>query len=137
MVHGGAGAIARSQTPPDTDRRLRAALNAALDAGSAILESGGKALDAVEAAVRVLEDDPDFNAGRGAAFTYEGANELDAAIMDGGDLRAGSIAGVTATRNPVALARAVMDESAILNVKLSVPPVVPLEPGELIVSVKV
>ncbi len=112
MIHGGAGAIARSQTPPDTDTGLRAALNAALDAGSAILADGGSALDAVEAAVRVLEDDPNFNAGRGSAFTFEGSNELDAAIMEGGTLRAGSIAGVTRTRNPVTLARAVMDESA-------------------------
>lgn len=112
MIHGGAGAIPRSQTRPETDAGLRAALNAALDAGSAILSSGGPSLDAVEAAVRVLEDDPHFNAGRGSAFTYEGANELDAAIMSGADLRAGSIAGVTATRNPVTLARAVMEESA-------------------------
>src|SRR3569623_188368 len=112
VVHGGAGAIARSQTPPDTDRALRAALNAALDTGTAILAAGGKALDAVEAAVRLLEDDPYFNAGRGAAFTYKGRSELDAASMDGRDLRAGSIAGVTATKNPVTLARAVMEESA-------------------------
>lgn len=112
VVHGGAGAIARSQTSPDTDAGLRTALNLALDTGSAILLGGGRSLDAVEAAVRVLEDDPHFNAGRGAAFTYEGATELDAAIMDGSDLRAGSVAGVTATRNPVTLARAVMEESA-------------------------
>ncbi|QDZ08398.1 isoaspartyl peptidase/L-asparaginase [Sphingomonas panacisoli] len=111
VIHGGAGAIARSQTRPETDAGLRAALNAALDAGSAILSGGGTSLDAVEAAVRVLEDDPHFNAGRGSAFTYEGANELDAAIMNGADLRAGSIAGVTATKNPVTLARAVMEES--------------------------
>ena len=112
MIHGGAGAIARSQTPPDTDAGLRAALNRALDAGSAILSDQGAALDAVEAAVRVLEDDPHFNAGRGSAFTFEGRNELDAAIMEGGTLRAGSVAGVTRTRNPVTLARAVMEESA-------------------------
>ena len=112
MIHGGAGAIARSQTPPDTDTGLRAALNRALDAGSAILAAGGASLDAVEAAVRVLEDDPHFNSGRGSAFTFEGKTELDAAIMEGATLRAGSIAGVTATKNPVTLARAVMDESA-------------------------
>jgi len=112
VIHGGAGAIARSQTPPDTDTGLRAALNRALDAGSAILSTGGAAIDAVEAAVRVLEDDPHFNAGRGSAFTFEGTNELDAAIMEGGTLRAGSVAGVTRTKNPVTLARAVMDESA-------------------------
>lgn len=112
MIHGGAGAIPRSQTPSDTDAGLRAALNAALDAGSAILSDGGSSLDAVEAAVRVLEDDPHFNAGRGSAFTFEGTNELDAAIMEGAGLRAGSIAGVTRTKNPVTLARAVMEESA-------------------------
>ncbi|MDB5677120.1 MAG: isoaspartyl peptidase/L-asparaginase [Sphingomonas bacterium] len=112
MIHGGAGAIARSQTRPETDAGLRAALNAALDAGSAILAGGGASLDAVEAAVRVLEDDPHFNAGRGSALTYEGKSELDAAIMNGADLRAGSVAGATATRNPVTLARAVMEQSA-------------------------
>jgi beta-aspartyl-peptidase (threonine type) len=112
VIHGGAGAIARSQTRPETDAGLRAALNLALDAGSAILASGGASLDSVEAAVRVLEDDPHFNAGRGAAFTFEGTTELDAAIMNGADLRAGSVAGVTATKNPVTLARAVMEESA-------------------------
>ncbi|MBS0479976.1 MAG: isoaspartyl peptidase/L-asparaginase [Proteobacteria bacterium] len=112
VIHGGAGAIARNQTRPDTDAGVRAALHAALDAGSSVLAAGESSLDAVEAAVRVLEDDPHFNAGRGSAFTYEGTNELDAAIMSGGDLRAGSVAGVTATRNPVTLARAVMEESA-------------------------
>jgi beta-aspartyl-peptidase (threonine type) len=111
-VHGGAGAIARSQTPPDTDTGVRAALNRALDAASAMLQGKGTALDAVEAAIRVLEDDPYFNAGRGSAFTFEGRNELDAAIMEGSTLRAGSVAGATATRNPVSLARAVMEQSA-------------------------
>ena len=76
-----------------------------------MLAGGGSALDAVEAAVRVLEDDPHFNAGRGACFTREGTNELDAAIMDGRDRRAGSVAGVTRTRNPVSLARKVMEAS--------------------------
>jgi L-asparaginase / beta-aspartyl-peptidase len=112
MIHGGAGAILRERTAPAADEAVRVALNAALDAGTAILSAGGAALDAVEAAVRVLEDDPNFNAGRGAAYTFEGTNELDAAIMNGADLRAGSVAGVTATRNPVTLARAVMEQSA-------------------------
>ena len=112
VIHGGAGAITRSQTQPETDSGVRAALNAALDSGSAILAAGGASLDAVEAAVRVLEDDPHFNAGRGSAFTFEGKNELDAAIMEGSTLRAGSIAGVTSTKNPVTLARAVMEQSA-------------------------
>jgi L-asparaginase / beta-aspartyl-peptidase len=112
MIHGGAGSILRERISTDADTAARTALNDALDAGSAVLAADGHALDAVEAAVRVLEDDPSFNAGRGAAFTYEGANELDAAIMEGQGLRAGSVAGVTATRNPVTLARAVMEQSA-------------------------
>lgn len=111
MIHGGAGAVLRDHVSLEMDAEARSALNAALDAGSAILADGGTALDAVEAAVRVLEDDPTFNAGRGAAFTLDGANELDAAIMNGADLDAGAVAGVTATRNPVTLARAVMTES--------------------------
>lgn len=112
MIHGGAGEIARSRTSPETDAALRDALARALTAGGDILSSGGAALDAVEAAVRVLEDDPHFNAGRGSAFTFEGTNELDAAIMAGDTLAAGSIAGVTATKNPVTLARAVMEQSS-------------------------
>ncbi len=112
MIHGGAGMILRERTSPDTDAGVRAALNRALDAGSAILASDGSALDAVEAAVRVLEDDPHFNAGRGSALTIDGAAELDAAIMDGSNRAAGSVAGVTTTRNPVTLARAVMEQSA-------------------------
>ncbi|CAN5484995.1 isoaspartyl peptidase/L-asparaginase [soil metagenome] len=112
MIHGGAGVIERSRISPETDAAVRAALGRALDAGSLILAADGKALDAVEAAVQVLEDDPHFNAGRGAAFTFEGTNELDAAIMDGATRAAGSVAGTTATRHPVALARAVMEQSA-------------------------
>ncbi|MBN8808473.1 MAG: isoaspartyl peptidase/L-asparaginase [Sphingomonas sp.] len=112
VIHGGAGEIARSRTSPETDAALRDALARALTAGGDILSSGGAALDAVEAAVRVLEDDPHFNAGRGSAFTFEGTNELDAAIMAGDTLAAGSIAGVTATKNPVTLARAVMEQSS-------------------------
>lgn len=112
MIHGGAGVIERSRISPEIDIAVRAALGRALDAGTMILAADGKALDAVEAAVRVLEDDPHFNAGRGSAFTFEGTNELDAAIMDGATRAAGSVAGVTATRHPVALARAVMEQSA-------------------------
>lgn len=88
----------------------REALAAARDAGALVLAGGGSALDAVEAAVMLLEDDPHFNAGRGAVFTYDGRNELDAAIMDGQGRRAGAVAGVTTIRNPVTLARAVMEE---------------------------
>lgn len=96
---------------PEQDRAGRAGLARALEAGSAILRAGGHALDAVEASVRVLEDDPQFNAGRGSVFTAEGRVECDAAIMDGRDRMAGAVAGVRSTRNPVTLARAVMDES--------------------------
>lgn len=111
LVHGGAGVIERGTLTPQRDAAARAGLDAALAAGSAVLAGGGSALDAVEAAVRVLEDDPQFNAGRGAVFTFEGSNELDAAIMDGADRRAGAVAGVGATRNPVSLARRVMEAS--------------------------
>ena len=93
------------------DRLARAGLSAALEAGIAILNAGGPSLDAVEAAVRVLEDDPQFNAGRGSAMTAEGRVECDAAIMDGSNRRAGAVAGVRSTRNPIVLARAVMEQS--------------------------
>ena len=112
VIHGGAGRIERDGTSAEADAAIRAALGRALDAGAHILGGGGAALDAVEAAVRVLEDDPHFNAGRGSCFTFEGSNELDAAIMDGSTRAAGSVAGVTATRHPVTLARAVMEQSA-------------------------
>jgi len=111
VVHGGSGIITRDRLSVEQDRTARAGLCAALDAGAAVLREGGSALDAVEAAVRVLEDDPYFNAGRGAVFTHEGRQELDAAIMDGHDRHAGAAAAVTATRNPVSLARAVMERS--------------------------
>lgn len=111
VIHGGAGVLEREKMTPERDRETRAALNRALAAGGAILDKGGSALDAVETAVRVLEDDPHFNAGKGAVFTYEGKNELDAAIMDGRQRQAGAVAGVTATKNPISLARAVMEKS--------------------------
>ncbi len=111
VIHGGAGVIERAKLKPEDDAAIRTALNLSLEKGSAVLKSGGTSLDAVEAAIRVLEDDPHFNAGRGAVFTYEGVNELDAAIMDGRDRRAGAITGVTRTKNPVGLARAVMEHS--------------------------
>lgn len=111
LVHGGAGILRHDTVSAQTDAAARAGLNAALDAGGAVLAGGGSALDAVEAAVRVLEDDPTFNSGRGAVFTFDGGNELDAAIMDGATRAAGAVAGVTATRNPVTLARAVMEHS--------------------------
>jgi beta-aspartyl-peptidase (threonine type) len=111
VVHGGAGTIERSRMAPGKESEIRSALERALAAGSEILASGRSALDSVEAAVRELEDDPNFNAGRGATFTYEGRNELDAAIMDGTDRSAGAVSGVTETRHPVSLARAVMEKS--------------------------
>ncbi|RYD45344.1 MAG: peptidase T [Sphingomonadales bacterium] len=110
-IHGGAGVIERGSLPPEKEKAYRAALDEALRTGSAVLDKGGAALDAVAAAVRVLEDNPLFNAGRGAVFTAEGRNELDAAIMDGKTQKAGAVAGVTRTRHPIDLARAVMDKS--------------------------
>jgi len=110
-IHGGAGVIERGSLSPAKEAAYRAGLDEALRAGGAILDKGGPALDAVAAALRVLEDDPLFNAGRGAVFTAEGRNELDAAIMDGGTQKAGAVAGVTRTRHPIDLARAVMDNS--------------------------
>jgi beta-aspartyl-peptidase (threonine type) len=111
VVHGGAGVIARTELGPAGDAAYRASLAQAEAAGAKVLERGGSAVDAVEAAIQVLEDDPLFNAGRGAVFTSEGKNELDAAIMDGSNLKAGAVAGVTRTRHPISLARAVMEKS--------------------------
>ena len=110
-VHGGAGVIERSKITPEKDAEIRAALTRSLEAGSKILDSGGSALDAVEASVRVLEDDPSFNAGRGSVFTYDGKIEMDASIMDGRTRAAGAVSGVTATKNPISLARTVMEKS--------------------------
>ncbi|MEG3179152.1 isoaspartyl peptidase/L-asparaginase family protein [Sphingomonas sp. LT1P40] len=111
VIHGGAGLLERAKMTPEREAAARAGLDAALSAGGKVLADGGSALDAVEAAVRVLEDDPHFNAGRGAVFTYEGTNELDAAIMEGTERRAGAVAGVTRTKNPISLARKVMEDS--------------------------
>jgi beta-aspartyl-peptidase (threonine type) len=110
-IHGGAGVIQRGDLTAQKEVAYRAGMNAALAAGQKVLAAGGTSLDAVEAAIRVLEDDPLFNAGRGAVFTADGHNELDASIMDGATLRAGAVAGVTRTRNPIRLARAVMEKS--------------------------
>ncbi len=111
VLHGGAGVIERKTMDARTEAAYRVSLAEALKRGSAVLEKGGSSLDAVEAAIRFLEDDPLFNAGKGAVFTAEGRNELDAAIMDGATLKAGSVAGVTRTKNPISLARAVMEQS--------------------------
>ena len=111
LVHGGGGTIERSKMTPEREREYRTGIENALRAGSTILRAGGTALDAVEAAVRVLEDDPHFNAGKGSVFTSAGTNEMDAAIMDGKTLSAGAVAGVEHVRNPIVLARAVMEKS--------------------------
>jgi beta-aspartyl-peptidase (threonine type) len=110
VIHGGAGGYARAM-PADLEAAYRAALRAALDVGAAILNDGGAALDAVQAAVCAMEDDPLFNAGRGAVFTAEGENVHDASVMDGAQRRAGAVAGVRRIRNPIAAARAVMDRT--------------------------
>lgn len=111
VIHGGAGTLTREAITPQQDAEIRAALNQSLDAGGAVLAEGGSSLDAVVAAVRVLEDSPHFNAGKGAVFTHEGRNELDASIMDGATRRAGAVAGLRTVRNPIDLARAVMEQS--------------------------
>ncbi|MFN3353708.1 MAG: isoaspartyl peptidase/L-asparaginase family protein, partial [Brevundimonas sp.] len=110
-IHGGAGVIERADLSPEQDAAYRAALTRALEAGGEVLQAGGSALDAVEAAIRIMEDDPLFNAGRGAVFTAAGRNELDAAVMDGTTRNAGAVAGLTRTRHPIAAARAVMEDS--------------------------
>ncbi len=110
-VHGGAGTIERGQMTPEREKEFRDALEQAVRAGAAVLERDGSSLDAVEAAVRLLEDDPNFNAGRGAVFTSAGTNELDASIMDGKTLKAGAVASLTHIKNPVTLARLVMEKS--------------------------
>ena len=111
VIHGGAGVIDPGNMTPQRAASYRAGLAAALDAGYAVLEHGGSSLDAVTAVVRTLEDDPQFNAGRGAVLNHEGDAELDAAIMDGHGPRAGAVAGVRHVRNPVELARLVMEKS--------------------------
>jgi len=110
-IHGGAGTIERSTMTPEKEREYRAGLERALTAGYEILKRGGSSLDATEAAVRVLEDDPHFNAGRGSVFTSAGTNEMDASIMDGKTLKAGAVGSVQHIKNPINLARLVMETS--------------------------
>lgn len=110
-IHGGAGAVPRHTLTAERERQYRDGLAAALDLGYATMEKGGSSLDAVSAAVRALEDNPLFNAGRGAALTRDGAAELDAAIMEGRQQRAGAVAAVRHVRNPIELARRVMEKS--------------------------
>jgi beta-aspartyl-peptidase (threonine type) len=112
VIHGGAGTILREKMTPEREAALRGALTEALNAGYRILESGGTSLDAVEAAIVVLEDNPLFNAGRGSVFTSEGKNEMDAAIMDGATRKAGAVASVQGIKNPVRAARKVMEQTS-------------------------
>ena len=111
VIHGGAGVITRDGMTPEKEAAYTAALQTALEVGADILRNGGSALDAVEAAVIPMEDDPLFNAGYGAVFTAAGVHELDASIMDGRDRNAGAVTGVTRVKNPIKAARAVMDKS--------------------------
>lgn len=111
VIHGGAGALAPGRYTPEEEAEYKATLSEALNAGYAVLENGGAAMDAVEAAIVIMEDSPLFNAGKGAVFTRDGKNELDASVMDGATLNAGAVAGVTKVKNPIKLARAVMENS--------------------------
>ncbi|RDC55114.1 isoaspartyl peptidase/L-asparaginase [Pedobacter chinensis] len=111
VIHGGAGTILKKNMTPEKEAAYIAALTKALNAGYAEIKAGKSSLDAVEATIHVLENDPHFNAGKGAVFTHDGRNELDAAIMDGKTLMAGSVAGVTTIKNPISAARAVMEKS--------------------------
>lgn len=111
LIHGGAGSMVRGKLSVEQDEGARAGLSRALEAGSAVLANSGSAMDAVSAAVMELENDPHFNAGHGAVFTYKGINELDASVMDGKTRGAGAVTGARYTRNPVLLARAVMEHS--------------------------
>ena len=110
-VHGGAGTILRSKTNPEREATYHAGLRRALEAGRAVLADGGTALDGATAAVMALEDEPLFNAGRGAVYTAAGQQEMDAAVMDGRDRSAGAVAGICGPRNPILAARAVMEHS--------------------------
>ena len=110
VVHGGAGTLERSRITPELEKDYRDKLSEALRAGHGILAKGGTAIDAVEAAVRIMEDSPLFNAGKGAVFTREGRNEMDASIMDGRTRKAGAVASVTIIKNPISAARAVMEK---------------------------
>lgn len=111
VLHGGAGTILKEHTTDSIENLYKAKLEEAITAGHAILENGGTALDAVTKTINILEDSPLFNAGKGAVFTHEGGNELDASIMDGSNLNAGAVSGVKQIKNPIDLARDVMEKS--------------------------
>ena len=109
MIHGGAGVITRGSLSAEREKEYRAKLEEALMAGYKALQEGKPGLDAVEIAIRIMEDSPLFNAGKGAVFTADGKNELDASIMNGKTLAAGAVAGLSHVKNPITLARAVME----------------------------
>lgn len=111
VIHGGAGVISRENLSAEREAEVRAVLQQALQAGHSVLAQGGSSLDAVTAAIRILEDSPHFNAGKGAVFNHDGINELDAAIMDGTTRAAGAVAGLRHVKNPIELARRVMEKS--------------------------
>ena len=111
LIHGGAGGIRRDRLKPAREQAFTQALNQSLNAGHNILAAGGNSIDAIIAAITVMEDSPLFNAGKGAVFSHEGRNELDASIMDGATLMAGAVAAVTTVRNPIRAAHAVMTQS--------------------------
>lgn len=112
VIHGGAGTILKKNMSPEKEIAYRAKLNEALHVGDSILKNGGTCLDAVEQVIHVMENSPLFNAGKGAVFTHDGHNELDASIMHGANLNAGAVAGVRDIRNPISAARMVMEKSA-------------------------
>ncbi len=111
VIHGGAGVITRDRLTPEVESEYREKLQTALDTGAAVLAGGGTALDAIERTIHVMEECPLFNAGKGAVFTHEGRNEMDASIMDGSNLAAGAVAGVTDIKSPISAARKVMEAS--------------------------
>lgn len=111
VIHGGAGTILRSEMTAELEKEYRDKLGEALTAGYSVLKHGGSSLDAVETAIKIMEDSPLFNAGKGAVFTHEGTNELDASIMDGKTLKAGAVASLRRIKNPISLARLVMEQS--------------------------
>lgn len=111
VIHGGAGTLTRANLTAEKEEQINAKMREALDNGYTVLENGGSSVDAVIAVIKVLEDSPLFNAGKGAVFTNEGRNEMDAAIMDGSSLMAGAVAGVTTIKNPITAAHAVMTKS--------------------------
>lgn len=110
-IHGGAGTILKSSLTPEKEEAYKTALQSALDSAYELLEKGGTAIDAVEKAVSILEDSPLFNAGKGSVFTAEGTHEMDASIMDGSSLEAGAVSTITGIKNPIQLARNVMEKS--------------------------